>query len=382
MIPKLHENLLWDLSLLIVTLTVLYFIAIRFLSKGSVIAAQKGIGMKQRKKPYVNTRIPAKENDFSKVGPKPNNATNRQVYTDNIHYKGNGLGRREDIPHQDLDLDFLPRVIDKDEIGDSAVQPPQISGRMEINDDELAFLPLVVANIEVGGGEQLKKDVGEEEGDTLALGFLPLVTDEGNTITGDCEKNAFYNSMGRTTMDDGDINESNSFAWEDVGGIGETTDKHLELRDISAKLPSPILFEGETFINRHLLDDIEAFGDRREIPLRSKSRNKASLGNVQDYLKKEFSPFSVFKDLFRNCDTEAKLILMDMIVEVGDEKEVDFLRKVSKDPDNEIRTKAIRVLRDLENKIFRESLLFDPSEIFDVIPRPKKMERNRKSYFI
>ena len=63
---------------------------------------------------------------------------------------------------------------------------------------------------------------------------------------------------------------------------------------------------------------------------------------------KEFSGFSIFQELFRTCDNESKLILMDEILAVGDEKEVYFLKTLLNDPDKKIRAKAEIVLKELQ----------------------------------
>ncbi|NNE01988.1 MAG: HEAT repeat domain-containing protein [Eudoraea sp.] len=58
---------------------------------------------------------------------------------------------------------------------------------------------------------------------------------------------------------------------------------------------------------------------------------------------KESYGFSIFEELFRSCDTESKLILMDEIMPIGDEKEVHFLRSLFKDKNAQVRKKAIEI---------------------------------------
>ena len=55
--------------------------------------------------------------------------------------------------------------------------------------------------------------------------------------------------------------------------------------------------------------------------------------------------------MFRNCDTEAKLILLDEIVEIGDEDEIEFLESLLTDNDEEIQRKAAIVLEGLRVKL-------------------------------
>tara|TARA_R110002049_G_scaffold47596_5_gene137520 strand:- start:155061 stop:157919 length:2859 start_codon:yes stop_codon:yes gene_type:complete len=132
-----------------------------------------------------------------------------------------------------------------------------------------------------------------------------------------------------------------------------------------------------------LLDDIEALGDQREIPLLSEllqnEKNKSVKERIRHLISKfasmpfeerssptdlevsediDFKPFNVFEDLFRTCDTAKKLILLDEIVAVGDEKEIPFLDSLLEDPNFEIRKKAQLGLKGLMNKLAekRESL--------------------------
>jgi hypothetical protein len=62
----------------------------------------------------------------------------------------------------------------------------------------------------------------------------------------------------------------------------------------------------------------------------------------------EFKGFSIFQELFRTCDSESKLILLDEILAVGDEKEVHFLKTLLNDPDKKVRTKAEIILNELQ----------------------------------
>lgn len=118
-----------------------------------------------------------------------------------------------------------------------------------------------------------------------------------------------------------------------------------------------------------LLDDIEIFGDEREIPLLQELMQKEDKTQTKqriDALMKRFmnddiygkglennSAYSVFEELFRNCDTESKLILLDEIVLIGDEKEMLFLEQLSEDPIEEIREKAAITLKKLKERFER-----------------------------
>lgn len=79
----------------------------------------------------------------------------------------------------------------------------------------------------------------------------------------------------------------------------------------------------------------------------------------QELEVKESYGFSIFEELFRSCDTESKLILMDEIIPIGDEKEVHFLRSLFQDKNSQVRKKAIEIeallVKRLENELFDEN---------------------------
>ena len=61
--------------------------------------------------------------------------------------------------------------------------------------------------------------------------------------------------------------------------------------------------------------------------------------------------FSIFHEMFRDFDAESKLILLDEILVVGEEKELLFLGTLANDPDKRIRTKALKIKKQLAEKL-------------------------------
>ncbi len=149
---------------------------------------------------------------------------------------------------------------------------------------------------------------------------------------------------------------------------GYRNDDELDIP--KASIPKAIFgdieFEAST---RQLLNDLEEMGDQREIPFLKellvhekydmfKKRINTiidTFNHTQDTEKidNELQPFSVFQDLFRTCDVEAKLILLNEVVAVGDEKELRFLEELTKDDSPEIRKKALEALKELRYKLGR-----------------------------
>ncbi|MEP3209936.1 MAG: hypothetical protein ABJN95_12135 [Maribacter sp.] len=129
-----------------------------------------------------------------------------------------------------------------------------------------------------------------------------------------------------------------------------------------------VLYKENTEESRmQLLDDIAEMGDYRELPLLNELLVNEKYKTVKDRVKRlieqfnegdeqpkqdvQLKPFNVFEDLFRTCDTEAKLILMDEIVAVGDAAEIDFLEGLLEDEEKEISNKAARILEELKAKL-------------------------------
>ncbi len=310
------------------------------------------------------------------------------------------------------ELEFLPIVMD-DVLEEDAL--PVQNEDSNVKDDETE-----IGTKEVLKEEEIDVEFAENMENTAALDFLPIVSYD------EMENNNESKSFNKTKNEDvsnyeveyeeillethskhfSDISEE-FMEWPiEVADKEETAESsfipfdseehkitedevnsHQEIKDILDILPKPKYYDGETIITMRLLDDIEELGDQREIPLLEEllvQTNKEIIKDrieaiVQKYLINEpknhsmeiiesvsdaFKPFSVFEDLFRTCDTASKLILMDEIVAVGDEKEIDFLNNLLKDPTKKIRERAKTVLEGLQNRLFQESLCFELSGAF------------------
>jgi HEAT repeat protein len=76
--------------------------------------------------------------------------------------------------------------------------------------------------------------------------------------------------------------------------------------------------------------------------------------NTEETPKQDYG-FSIFEELFRHCDAESKLILLDEILDLGDAKELSFLQTLFKDSRKEVRTKAKDISAKLEEKLRTEN---------------------------
>lgn len=178
-----------------------------------------------------------------------------------------------------------------------------------------------------------------------------------------------------------------------------------QIKDYIKKVPSHKEPNDDVSDIIQLLDDIEVFGDEREIPLlqelmlkEDKTQTKERIDGIMKRFMgddiygqgiQSFSAYSVFEELFRNCDTEAKLILLDEIVLIGDKKELRFLEELSKDEIKAISTKATASLKLLKERLDRvaagtEKQDADAYERFITmmeINPPKSTQIKEPSYF-
>ncbi len=122
-----------------------------------------------------------------------------------------------------------------------------------------------------------------------------------------------------------------------------------------------------------LLDDLDEMGDEREIPLLNEMLVNVKYKTVSARIEKliqrfkiveekvspiikstkdiQLKPFNVFEDLFRVCDPESKLILLDEVAIVGDVGDISFLEDLLDDENKLIREKSEQVLIELKTNL-------------------------------
>ncbi len=152
----------------------------------------------------------------------------------------------------------------------------------------------------------------------------------------------------------------------------------MELEDFLKHLPKPKYYNNEILAVLQLFDLIEALGDQREIPLLHDIMEQSKMDFIKERAKELINRFSrkddlyevaweldafqdniveynIFEELFTTCDTDSKIILMKEMLVVGDQKEVRFLKKLLREePEQKIRNMAIKVLKQLEERLVKE----------------------------
>jgi HEAT repeat protein len=175
--------------------------------------------------------------------------------------------------------------------------------------------------------------------------------------------------------------EKKFIKWSDlVENLADDEPEKEELEAIISIIPKPYEFDNETSELICLLSDIEELGDHREIPfltnlLLDETRPLISerirdviygIEKVIDAANETVRP-SVFEQLFNRSDVESKLILMDDIVAIGDEKEVYFMAQLLNDNNIEIRTKAESTLAALKERLSNENRKEMDIRSFDIL---------------
>ena len=165
------------------------------------------------------------------------------------------------------------------------------------------------------------------------------------------------------------VEEEEFIKWSDlVEDIPGDEPNKEELEAILSIIPKPYEFDSETSALICLLSDIEELGDHREIPfltnllldetrplIRERIRDVIyGIEKVVDASNEIVRP-SVFEQLLNRSDLESKLILMDEIEAIGDEKEVYFLAQLINASNIEISTKAESTLTALKERLSNEN---------------------------
>jgi|GEM_PF-4872344 len=153
------------------------------------------------------------------------------------------------------------------------------------------------------------------------------------------------------------------------------SNKSSKLQNINnaVAIPVPVFYDSEIEQTLKMLLDIQLLGDHREIPF-LKSILKTTpypiirdrvLDIVKDFSAKSDYPQppisslelarSVFSPLILISDLESKLMLLDEIATIGNEKEFPLLKNLMTDSNSRISNKAESVYKDLRWKLLEEA---------------------------
>ncbi|MBT8179960.1 MAG: hypothetical protein KJO53_00075, partial [Eudoraea sp.] len=332
--------------------------------------------------------------DFSKV--------------DNVLEK-NPIAKNREVEHELLD--FLPIVVSEDikseeievntfllDVIYDEIIPPSNSRREDLLDgpadhkrdikiEDINFLPIVVdSNQEIVKSREEKRfeesllefnleyeeAVGKQEKTVIEEILEQNLNEDESRLHEIAAIEVVYEELivGGSNPDDKEKGLRFPFS-EDYETKEEESAEESELASILSIIPKPYEFDDEAVELHRLLSDIEALGDHREIPFLTdllgeenrpliRERIRDVIYGIERVIDSEDDAigYNVFGELFKFCDLESKLILMDEMVSIGDDKEVLLLSQLSHDANSAISSKAKSALTKLKERLSIEA----PSE--------------------
>lgn len=209
----------------------------------------------------------------------------------------------------------------------------QHRSKTQVEEHELNFLPFVIDNekpiVDKSDTDRKKIYTLNFDNEEIPIGFIPHVIEENEEIKeiDYTELNVIYEIITKNNTQKTSKKETTIYTGDN--------NKTRVTKPIFGKIAAD-----------------EKANNRIQYLFKKNGGQNKSEKNTNQHLK----PFSVFEDLFRNCDTEAKLILLDQIIAVGDEKEIPFLCDLLDDSNLEISLKASKLLRELQNKLMLQNI--------------------------
>jgi HEAT repeat protein len=153
----------------------------------------------------------------------------------------------------------------------------------------------------------------------------------------------------------------------------EVENKAIETDKTDSNIPSAAFYDNGILETMVLLENISELGDHREIPFLKHLYETESSIDVRERISELIKRFkeeyqgieyfkitefeavdSVFNELMQRGDLESKLILLQEIIAVGDEKEIPLLRLMIQSNDAVIREKATSALKKLMERLASE----------------------------
>jgi HEAT repeat protein len=293
------------------------------------------------------------------------------------------------------DLDFLPIVIDKDT--NSIIESQEEDFQKNLNEFEVAYEEVMSVSekmvieevldnnlsesITASQDEEFQKELNEIEVSYDEVMSVPekmvieevldskLDEEESPSLNVDRIK-VVYEELQAEEIEN--VKPDEYIDWIDMQDHIKdplNDESEIEIESILSLIPKSFKFDKKTAALISLLADIEAFGDHREIPyltdLLLEESRPLLRERIQDVIygiekssdyKEGKVRHSIFQELFVSCDTESKLILMDEMLAIGDEKEVSFLTELMNDQHIKISTKAEAILTELKERLTNEAL--------------------------
>ncbi len=195
-------------------------------------------------------------------------------------------------------------------------------------------------------------DANDENEEVLPLDFLPLVTQDG-----EANPTPYISEIPFWDME---VVAESAFDQTDYEGKGPESDH----TDVPAELEEVIDWDNEMASFEEMLSTGEIWSDESSLPVENEDGavykdespeeiedEEALIEDVNCPEKECQSPGeSVFAKLFIKSDRAGKLLLLDEIRRIGEEKEFHFLQNLSRDEDPQILRSARLVTQELARK--------------------------------
>ncbi|MEX0273150.1 MAG: HEAT repeat domain-containing protein [Flavobacteriaceae bacterium] len=277
-----------------------------------------------------------------------------------------------DTKKEELNLEFLPLVVSNKEGAvetDKSGQPPEPLERYRFRPQ----LPLVDARMLSVDFEHVEGWTSREPmplDEALKIDFLPEVTDitkdDKNKIDGANNGQNGQTDTPRATLAEiivdyeevpfvlGKREEKIRVEQEGMENLPEDGEAQIteeELTELLGMLPKSMVYDHAIFDKMSLLNDIEIFGDEREIPLLREYLETEADATVRERIKQVLQRLSLqahsklregptpkmvetakvtqIELMFNDCDLAERLILLDVIKDVVDLEDIPFLERLA-----------------------------------------------------
>ena len=296
-----------------------------------------------------------------------------------------------------VNIDFLPLVVTDDK------DAKNILNDFSVVFEEVLDVPFIICfdNLEISPEESFSET---SVSNNARESFLPKsITEIDNTHI--LKIDTIYEEV------IGEIDWSKAFQTDDM----QIEILSLQTKNIPANtennnsptlVPNATFYENETLETMVLLENISELGDHREIPylkfLLENERSIVAQERIRELIKRFKSEKgvayfkitqleageSIFNELIERSDLESKLILLEQMITVGDEKEIPLLNIMMSSDEKIIRKKAKSVLETLMKRLALENsqetdyILLDDadkaSDIFNVTFDVHKSKQSNK----
>ena len=246
---------------------------------------------------------------------------------------------------QYLPLDFLPVVVEK---------PTPMEKKKPEKKSKRKLRKLKVSYEEVHPDENFRKELeeilsrvevpdvdGNIETEYLNFNFLPFVIDEDSQ---EQDLPSIIRQINDMDVDGVEIILPAREAKQQESG---QSDQEIQ-ESLEADFDACAMVDWEDILPAEEQVDVAEATEGNVVE--SKSMQEPSVNEKSSY------GFSIFEELFRTCDVDSKLILMNEIMEIGDRKELMFLKTLDKDPNAKVREAARKTIELLNKRLAKERL--------------------------